>query len=141
MFADGRLRDEGVEQPHQDAAGDAQAHATSTGLFTRLAFLVSESIEDDGDHHEGNSSEEQKRIAARIDHVIQENSNDQRQTDTHWEGDSHSSNIDGGDKKKVRDVEDGASRQCEADVRDVSLMKVGEKCGLASVQAAHGDTP
>ena len=80
-----------------------------------LALAISCGVQHDGYGDQGDSAEEEQGVARRVEQVAGNRADDQRQADADREGDGEAGYIDGGDKKKVGDVEDHSAGNGEED--------------------------
>jgi len=88
MWAGDGLRNQRIEDAHQNAAGQTDLNSTRAESFPGgLTFAIGQRVDDDGENHEKNAAEQQQGISERRDDIIQEYAHDQRQADTNWKSD------------------------------------------------------
>ncbi|SRR5260221_5998914 len=112
MLSCDRPRDQWIEDAHQNATREANLNTSCTQyLLGGLAPAIGECVQHNGENDQQHTAEQQHWTSLRRNKVIQQYSDDERQSDSDGERDRQARDVNGGHQKKVGYVENGSAEQ------------------------------
>ena len=137
-----RPRYKGIKAAHQHAARQAYDNAAHCRrLGCGFALAVGRRVQHNRHYHQRHAAKQQHGIAHRLDYVIRNCADDQREADPHREGHRHAGDINRGHQQQVRHVEDRAARHRIKHGRDWRLRHVVQKRRSHVSQAPRRQSP
>ena len=131
-----RLRDEIVEERHENAAQKRKRESFSNRLLRRVRvgvrgvpLLIGERAQDNRDRDESDAQKQKRRVPGRgrRRQKVPDHAQNERQPNSDGKRYGHPRDIDRGYEQNVRDIEDDASRERPAQRRRGRLTEVRDK--------------